>query len=70
MRLERADVWPVADGIKWRGSDLKSKKNDEHSVIGSTVDGPRERKVGLEKELGGGGWRPNHMASLDCNILM
>lgn len=29
---------------------MKSKKNDEHSVIGSTVDGPRERKVGLEKE--------------------
>ena len=38
---------------------MKSKRNNEHSVIDSTVDGPRERKAGLEKVLGDGGWRPS-----------
>lgn len=33
---------------------MKSKRNDERSVIDSPVDGPRERKAGSEKALGGG----------------
>lgn len=38
---------------------MKSKRNDERSVIDSPVDGPRERKAGSEKALGGRGRRPS-----------